>query len=539
MKKRNVSSINPKAVIYARVSSKDQEKGGYSIPAQIKYLKEYAKENGYNVVEIFQEAETAKKAGRKKFEEMLLYLNTHKDVTILLVEKTDRIYRNFKDYVLLEAYDNLEIHLVKESMVMSKNSSSNAKLMHGFKLLLAKQYIDNLSEEVIKGQNEKAAEGIYPSKAPVGYRNVDDGHGKRIIVVDPKQAPFVRKAFELYATGLYSANTINNMLYKEGFRTDKGNKFSKRTFERMFKNIFYIGKFEYRGYICENAQHEALIDSETFNAIQRRLGRFNTERTHDIQFPYQGFIKCSVCGSMLSPELKRGKYIYYHCNDYHKKGCKKLSYVNQEKVDKAIAEILSRFKISDILLKEVMSVIKEMHIEKNKYQEHSCKKINEQISRLQKRIEQAYLDKCDGKIDEDFWKVQNRKWHSEKADLIEQLKRMNTADEKFYITCEQLLSFVKDAHKMFLNGSVEDKRFITQLVVSKCTYHAKKLDVELYPVFYSLLELPVLTGDKISTIEQSEMQITSTKKAPEGAEFVNGGNDEARTRDLMRDRHAL
>lgn len=84
-----------------------------------------------------------------------------------MVEKTDRIYRNFKDYVLLEAYDNLAIHLVKESMVISKNSSSNAKLMHGFKLLLAKQYIDNLSEEVIKGQNEKAAEGIYPSKAPV------------------------------------------------------------------------------------------------------------------------------------------------------------------------------------------------------------------------------------------------------------------------------------------------------------------------------------------------------------------------------------
>lgn len=68
MKKRNVSLMNSKAVIYARVSSKEQEKGGYSIPAQIKYLKEYAKENGYNVVEIFQEAETAKKAGRKKFE---------------------------------------------------------------------------------------------------------------------------------------------------------------------------------------------------------------------------------------------------------------------------------------------------------------------------------------------------------------------------------------------------------------------------------------------------------------------------------------
>ena len=92
---------------------------------------------------------------------------------------------------------------------------------------------------------------------------------------------------------------------------------------------------------------------------------------------------------------------------------------------------------------------------------------------------------------------------------------------------------------MFLSGSVEDKQFITQLVVSKCTYYNKKLDIELFPVFYSLMGLPVLTGNETATIEQLEMQTTSTKKAPEGANLINGGNDEARTRDLMRDREFL
>lgn len=51
--------------------------------------------------------------------------------------------------------------------------------------------------------------------------------------------------------------------------------------------------------------------------------------------------------------------------------------------------------------------------------------------------------------------------------------------------------------------------------------------------------LPVLTGSETATIEHPEMQTTNTKKAPEGANLINGGNDEARTRDLMRDRHAL
>ncbi|HIS82969.1 TPA: hypothetical protein IAD41_05110 [Candidatus Scatenecus faecavium] len=86
---------------------------------------------------------------------------------------------------------------------------------------------------------------------------------------------------------------------------------------------------------------------------------------------------------------------------------------------------------------------------------------------------------------------------------------------------------------MFLSGSVEDKQFITQLVVSKCTYYNKKLDIELFPVFYSLMGLPVLTGNETATIEQLEMQTTSTKKAPEGANLINGGNDAHRFELIM------
>lgn len=48
-------------VIYARVSSKEQEKG-FSIPAQIEFLQEYANKKLFNVVKVFQESETAKKA---------------------------------------------------------------------------------------------------------------------------------------------------------------------------------------------------------------------------------------------------------------------------------------------------------------------------------------------------------------------------------------------------------------------------------------------------------------------------------------------
>ena len=126
-----------------------------------------------------------------------------------------------------------------------------------------------------------------------------------------------------------------------------------------------------------------------------------------------------------------------------------------------------------------------------------------------------------------------------KKTLIEQLNRINEADVKFYDTCEKLLAFAKDSYNMLMNGTVEDKRFITQTVLSNATYYDGKLDVELHPAFDTLFRLSKEHELKKSTIEPSESTDFTNKKTLPKKCFNNGGNDEARTRDLMRDRHAL
>ncbi len=531
-----------KAVAYVRVSSREQEKG-YSLTAQEKLLRKYAKDEGFEIVEFFREAMSAKKSGRKQFNLMLKYLKSHKDVNKLLVEKTDRITRNFKDVVDLDEIDGLELHFVKEGSIISEKSKSQDKMIYGLRVVLSKQYIDNLKEEAEKGILAKIEDGVYPSIAPVGYYNTMNKLGKHIIAVDEDKRAVVRKAFELYATGNYSAKTINDMLYPQGLTNRNGNKLAKSTVERMFKNIFYIGQFEFKGFICTHAQHEGIVDLNTFNAIQERLGGVVRTRTHDIQFPYQGLFKCGICGGMLTPELKKKKsgkqYIYYHCNDFYRQGCKKLSYISQTSIDKVLAEFLKNFHVSRELIEAIKSFIKEIHDDKNDYQGKAEANISRKIEQLNKRIRQAYDDRCDGTIEEDFWKKINQEYHTEKAELIEQLNRINEADVKFYDTCEKLLAFAKDSYNMFMNGTVEDKRFITQTVLSNATYYDGKLDVELHPAFDTLFRLSKEHELKKSTIEPPETQSESIKKAPEGANFKNGGNDEARTRDLMRDRHAL
>ena len=145
-----------RAVLYARVSSKDQEKEGFSIPAQTRLLRDYAEANGIEVVKEFVDVETAKRAGRRNFGEMLKYLKKRGPTCrIVLVEKTDRLYRNLKDWVMLDGME-LEIHLAKEGVVLSDDSRSTDKFMHGIRVLMAKNYIDNLSEEVKKGMTQVA-----------------------------------------------------------------------------------------------------------------------------------------------------------------------------------------------------------------------------------------------------------------------------------------------------------------------------------------------------------------------------------------------
>jgi hypothetical protein len=98
------------------------------------------------VTQEYVDVETAKQAGRTAFSEMVAYLKAHPSIRVMLVEKTDRLYRNLKDWVTVDELD-VEMHFPKEGVVLSRESRSSEKFMHGIKVLMAKNYIDNLSEE--------------------------------------------------------------------------------------------------------------------------------------------------------------------------------------------------------------------------------------------------------------------------------------------------------------------------------------------------------------------------------------------------------
>jgi site-specific DNA recombinase len=148
----------------------------------------------------FIDVETAKRSGRTQFTQLLAWLKKQEGCRPILVEKTDRLYRNLKAWVELDGLD-LETLLVKENVILSDDSRSYEKFMHGIKVLIAKNYFENLSEKTRMGMLEKPEQGIWPGPAPIGYLNVSHPDGKRIIALDHETAPLVTRLFETYAQG--------------------------------------------------------------------------------------------------------------------------------------------------------------------------------------------------------------------------------------------------------------------------------------------------------------------------------------------------
>jgi site-specific DNA recombinase len=79
---------------------------------------------------------------------MIAYLRSHPSVDTVLVEKTDLLYRNLRDWVTVDDFD-IDVHFVKEGVVLSRDSRSSEKFMHGIKVLMAKNYIDNRVRSIV------------------------------------------------------------------------------------------------------------------------------------------------------------------------------------------------------------------------------------------------------------------------------------------------------------------------------------------------------------------------------------------------------
>lgn len=502
------AAIDParkQAVIYARVSSKEQEKEGFSIPAQLKLLKEYVAANSFAVVQEYVDVETAKQTGRAAFGEMIAYLKAHPSIRVMLVEKTDRLYRNLKDWVTVDELD-VEIHFPKEGVVLSRESRSSEKFMHGIKVLMAKNYIDNLSEEARKGMQEKAEQGIWPTKTPLGYRNVTGPDGKKVIATDPAIAPLITKLFEWYVRGDISLKEAARKAHAAGLVYPKsGAKVPVSTIHTILRNRLYTGWFEWNGKLIQG-RHEALVPGELWERVQAVLdGRFakkSKRGRHD--FAFSGLIACAQCGCAVVGEIKKQRYIYYHCTGYADKcqgnpaSCRR-KHVREETLEAQFTELLGRLRFDDEVLEWVRDALHASHADERREHEDAIRLHQAEYKRLQDRINAMYVDKLDGVVDTAFFEKMSNQWREEQDRYLREIERHQQADQSYMDEGVQILELARNAQKLFERHEPREKRRLLNFVLSNCTWEDGEVVASFRQPFEVLAETTALA--KQSTVE--------------------------------------
>ena len=480
-----------KCVLFARVSSREQEFEGYSLPSQEKLLKEYAQKKSFVVVKRFSISESANgRCQRETFKEMMRYTK-EKNIKAIICEKVDRLTRNFRDAVLiddwLEEDEKREVHLVKDSLILHKNSHSQEKLNWGVRVLFAKNTIDNLSEEVRKGQQEKLEQGWLPRKSPLGYKTIGE-QGHKTHVIDEQTAPFIKKSFEYYATGCYSLNTLVKKMYEEGFRTRENNKVIRSRMHAILSDCFYMGKIKWKGKIYDG-KHTPLISNELFDSVQIKLKRKLTNPQYKKHLPiFKAMIKCGECGGTITWEIQKGWW-YGHCNHY--RACNQKKYLRQEKVEEQLFPYFDKVAPkNERVLKWLQKALKQSHTEEIKYNFSTIKNLQSNLDRIQKRLETIYEDKIDGEIDADFYEKKFKEYTTQKEEILKSLNKHNQANTKYYEVGYAIHELAYKAKEIYLNEktTTEAKRLLLSYIFSNLSLNTDKMKVNYTLAFEFLAE---------------------------------------------------
>lgn len=333
---------------FARVSSREQEREGFSLDVQVEAFEHYAQRQKGVVDKIFRIAETATKAEqRKTFQDALAYSKRNAAVYDgLLFYKIDRAARNMKDLMLLEEIEN-EYDLPFISVTQPVENTPTGRMIRRTLATIGAFQTEQMSLDIRSGIAKRVAIGWFPSRCPYGYRNIRT-NGRATAEVHRENAPKVQRAFELRAYEGLLVEQIAERLYMEGmFYTPSKPRFPETKLYAILHDLSYIGFVKYQGQ-WHPGLHESLIDKMTWDLVRVSFGEQNY-RSHEMVYANQ-LIQCGYCGHPITGEEKekdtkagRKKYVYYRCGRYQRHGHPRVRLREQE-LDVQVRQMFANFR---------------------------------------------------------------------------------------------------------------------------------------------------------------------------------------------------
>ncbi len=446
----NIQPTNPSQpfFLYARKSTDVEDKQVLSIDAQLAELREYAVRENISIVEELIEKQSAKIPGRPIFNGMIGRIEKG-EASGIVSWHPDRLARNSVDGgKLIYLVDTGKIKALKFPQFWFE-STPQGKFMLQIAFGQSKYFVDSLSENTKRGLRQKVRLGIMPGIAPPGYRN--DPRSKTI-VVDHKKAPFVKQAFELFATGTYRIMDIADFLAKNGVISRNGRPWKQHRVSRhILTNPFYYGHFRYAGEIHEGT-HEPLIAKKLFDQVQeawkKRSHAWHEERPVK---PFLGLFRCGTCGMMVTAERhtkhyrgtdRDATYVYYRCTKKSRTVRCHQSFIRQEELDRQLSFLMQTVSLPKAWAEKMLLKLKTEEADSAHSftafvaeKQASKRAIDEKLERLL----DSYLEQD---IDREEYRQRKAELMGEKKTLEESIARLQQTQTSWL---EPMRSWINDA----------------------------------------------------------------------------------------------
>jgi site-specific DNA recombinase len=451
--------MNPeKYFIYCRKSTDDGERQVRSIGDQLAEARELASREGIEVVDVLMEKQTAKKPGRPVFNTMLERIEKG-EASGILAWHPDRLARNSLDGGRI-------IWLVDTGVIQGLKFPSyrfditpQGKLSLAIEFGISKYYVDKLSEDIKRGHRRKVADGIWPTIAPIGYVN---DQVKRHIVPDSERAPLIRKIFELYATGTYTLDRLEETMTELGLTNGRGIKFknqplSRSQIDRIIKNPIYYGTFTYNGEQHEG-KHEPIITKALFDECQKVIERRSQPKVLSNLKPYlyRGMFRCGECGCFITTETQKG-HNYLRCTKRVKKDCSQ-PFAREESIQEQIAAVLNSVIVpddwTDWMFAELRTKQKE-DADSSKDAEQVIRSKIDGIATMLDRLMVGYLDKL---FTPDEYREQKQRLLAEKQELTEKLASLAKNRSERFEPEIRFVNALKQAKTVASTGKPDEQR---------------------------------------------------------------------------------
>ncbi len=441
--------------LYARKSTDVEDKQVRSIEDQLTVLRALAKQEGLHIKEEFTEKRSAKSLGRPVFNDMMARIEKG-EAQGIICWKLDRLARNMEDggSIIERVLQSVISHI--RTFERDYYPTDNVLLMC-VEFGIANQYSLDLAANTKRGLHEKVKRGEYPSVAPVGYRN---DTARKLVVMDRREAPIVREAFELYAENNSRLEDVAMFLHKGGIKTRATNRWKSeggKPFKRdqvsfMLSNPFYIGLFRYDGELYEG-KHPPLISKKLFDNVQEVLRERSRPRREpeNNASPLCGLVRCGECGMSITAETKTKKqkngnvhtYTYYRCTK--KKGVCSQPFIREEELASQLSAIMGEHALPHNWAAELRAMAGKDEREALKASAAASQATRDEISAIEKKLHILLEVRLEEAIGKEQYQEQRAELLLRKKGLEE---KMADISKGIVVWLEPLRDWIKDAENL-------------------------------------------------------------------------------------------